>query len=89
MAEPGADPVPNPSPVRDGDPDGGRGKPDAAVVRDALGVGVAVGLSGFAFGVTSAGSGLTLAQGAPAADLREGSLFEPLKDGETYDLIVS
>ncbi|MFJ6693856.1 AzlC family ABC transporter permease [Streptomyces sp. NPDC091294] len=37
-------------------------KPDAAVVRDALGVGVAVGLSGFAFGVTSAGSGLTLAQ---------------------------
>ncbi|MFH8238179.1 AzlC family ABC transporter permease [Streptomyces sp. NPDC018321] len=38
------------------------GKPDAAVVRDALGVGVAVGLSGFAFGVTSAGSGLTLAQ---------------------------
>lgn len=41
-------------------PDGG--KPDAAVVRDALGVGVAVGLSGFAFGVTSAGSGLTLLQ---------------------------
>ncbi|MCX4856441.1 AzlC family ABC transporter permease [Streptomyces canus] len=40
--------------------DGGR--PDAAVVRDALGVGVAVGLSGFAFGVTSAGSGLTLTQ---------------------------
>lgn len=32
------------------------------MVRDALGVGVAVGLSGFAFGVTSAGSGLTLAQ---------------------------
>ncbi|MBC2906043.1 AzlC family ABC transporter permease [Streptomyces cupreus] len=41
--------------------DGG-GKPDAAVVRDGLGVGVAVGLSGFAFGVTSAGSGLTLWQ---------------------------
>ncbi|WP_142143007.1 AzlC family ABC transporter permease [Streptomyces sp. SLBN-31] len=41
--------------------DGG-GKTDAAVVRDALGVGVAVGLSGFAFGVTSAGSGLTLLQ---------------------------
>ncbi|MER8009889.1 AzlC family ABC transporter permease [Streptomyces sp. NPDC094149] len=41
--------------------DGG-GKTDAAVVRDALGVGVAVGLSGFAFGVTSAGSGLTLVQ---------------------------
>ncbi|MCL7429902.1 AzlC family ABC transporter permease [Streptomyces sp. YS415] len=38
------------------------GKPDAAVVRDGLGVGVAVGLSGFAFGVTSAGSGLSLWQ---------------------------
>ncbi|MFF5900104.1 AzlC family ABC transporter permease [Streptomyces argenteolus] len=38
------------------------GKPDGAVVRDALGVGIAVGLSGFAFGVTSAGSGLTLLQ---------------------------
>ncbi|WP_327113833.1 AzlC family ABC transporter permease [Streptomyces sp. NBC_01341] len=38
------------------------GKPDASVVRDALGVGIAVGLSGFAFGVTSAGSGLTLLQ---------------------------
>jgi predicted branched-subunit amino acid permease len=37
-------------------------KPDQAVVRDALGVGVAVGLSGFAFGVTSAGSGLGLLQ---------------------------
>lgn len=37
-------------------------KSDAAVVRDALGVGVAVGLSGFAFGVTSAGSGLSLLQ---------------------------
>jgi predicted branched-subunit amino acid permease len=41
-------------------PDGA--KPDAAVVRDALGVGIAVGLSGFAFGVTSAGSGLSLLQ---------------------------
>ncbi|GAA3766447.1 AzlC family ABC transporter permease [Streptomyces phyllanthi] len=41
---------------------GGGAKPDPAVVRDALGVGVAVGLSGFAFGVTSAGSGLTLTQ---------------------------
>ncbi|MBM7090273.1 AzlC family ABC transporter permease [Streptomyces sp. S12] len=40
----------------------GEDKPDGAVVRDALGVGVAVGLSGFAFGVTSAGSGLTLLQ---------------------------
>lgn len=38
------------------------GKPDSAVVRDALGVGVAVGLSGFAFGVTSAGSGLSVLQ---------------------------
>lgn len=37
-------------------------RPDAAVVRDALGVGVAVGLSGFAFGVTSAGAGLTVLQ---------------------------
>ncbi|MFJ7049807.1 AzlC family ABC transporter permease [Streptomyces sp. NPDC101112] len=37
-------------------------KPDRAVVRDALAVGVAVGLSGFAFGVTSAGSGLSLPQ---------------------------
>ncbi|MFE0511401.1 methyltransferase [Streptomyces sp. NPDC058964] len=33
---------------------------------------------------------LTLAlSGAPAADLREGSLFEPIKDDETFDLIVS
>ncbi|MGP3634679.1 AzlC family ABC transporter permease [Streptomyces sp. 24-1644] len=37
-------------------------KRDAEVVRDALGVGIAVGLSGFAFGVTSAGAGLTLLQ---------------------------
>ncbi|MFE0628694.1 AzlC family ABC transporter permease [Streptomyces sp. NPDC058864] len=37
-------------------------KPRSAVVRDALGVGVAVGLSGFAFGVTSAGAGLSLLQ---------------------------
>ncbi|MFF2848643.1 AzlC family ABC transporter permease [Streptomyces sp. NPDC058001] len=44
-------------------PDGSEpAKSDAAVVRDALGVGVAVGLSGFAFGVTSAGSGLTVLQ---------------------------
>ncbi|MEW5356967.1 methyltransferase [Streptomyces sp. 16-176A] len=33
---------------------------------------------------------LTLAlSGAPAADLRRGSLFEPLREGETFDLIVS
>ncbi|MFJ3497982.1 AzlC family ABC transporter permease [Streptomyces sp. NPDC086091] len=42
--------------------DGSGARPDAAVVRDALGVGIAVGLSGFAFGVTSAGSGLTVWQ---------------------------
>jgi hypothetical protein len=42
--------------------DTGGVKPDRAVVRDALAVGVAVGLSGFAFGVTSAGSGLSLPQ---------------------------
>lgn len=40
----------------------GTGKPDRAVVRDSLGVGVAVGLSGFAFGVTSVGAGLDLLQ---------------------------
>ncbi|OEV13053.1 AzlC family ABC transporter permease [Streptomyces nanshensis] len=38
------------------------GRGDRAVVRDALGVGVAVGLSGFAFGVTAAGAGLSLPQ---------------------------
>ncbi|MET9448023.1 class I SAM-dependent methyltransferase [Streptomyces cinerochromogenes] len=33
---------------------------------------------------------LTLAlSGAPAADLREGSLFAPVRDDETFDLIVS
>ncbi|WP_371872788.1 AzlC family ABC transporter permease [Streptomyces pacificus] len=37
-------------------------KADSAVVRDALGVGVAVGLSGFAFGVTAAGAGLDVPQ---------------------------
>ncbi|MEV7116568.1 AzlC family ABC transporter permease [Streptomyces anulatus] len=47
-----------PGPAAEARPD----KPDAAVVRDALGVGIAVGLSGFAFGVTSAGSGLSLLQ---------------------------
>ncbi|MFI5656418.1 AzlC family ABC transporter permease [Streptomyces anulatus] len=47
-----------PGPPAEARPD----KPDAAVVRDALGVGIAVGLSGFAFGVTSAGSGLSLLQ---------------------------
>ncbi|MFI9052779.1 AzlC family ABC transporter permease [Streptomyces sp. NPDC053427] len=37
-------------------------EPDSAVIRDALGVGIAVGLSGFAFGVTSAGAGLDVLQ---------------------------
>lgn len=37
-------------------------RPRAAVVRDALGVGVAVGLSGFAFGVTAAGLGISTLQ---------------------------
>lgn len=37
-------------------------RPRTAVIRDALGVGVAVGLSGFAFGVTSAGAGLSVLQ---------------------------
>ncbi len=35
---------------------------DRAALRDGLGVGVAVGISGFAFGVTAAGSGLSAAQ---------------------------
>ncbi|WP_042801957.1 AzlC family ABC transporter permease [Streptomyces sp. C] len=38
------------------------GRPRAAVVRDSLGVGVAVGLSGFAFGVTAAGAGISVLQ---------------------------
>ncbi|MCX5611840.1 MULTISPECIES: AzlC family ABC transporter permease [unclassified Streptomyces] len=38
------------------------GRPRAVVVRDALGVGVAVGLSGFAFGVTAAGAGISVLQ---------------------------
>ncbi|MEU7325265.1 AzlC family ABC transporter permease [Streptomyces griseoviridis] len=46
----------------DADADTAERKSDGAVVRDALGVGVAVGLSGFAFGVTAAGAGLTVAQ---------------------------
>ncbi|WP_412079228.1 AzlC family ABC transporter permease [Streptomyces xanthophaeus] len=37
-------------------------RPRAAVVRDALGVGVAVGLSGFAFAVTAAGAGISTLQ---------------------------
>ncbi|MEV7832671.1 AzlC family ABC transporter permease [Streptomyces subrutilus] len=49
--------------VKEAVPDGAAvGRPRAAVVRDALGVGVAVGLSGFAFGVTAAGSGVSTLQ---------------------------
>ncbi|MCY0946910.1 AzlC family ABC transporter permease [Streptomyces antarcticus] len=43
-------------------PGGVDDKPRGAVVRDALGVGVAVGLSGFAFGVTAAGAGISTLQ---------------------------
>ncbi|WP_190217288.1 AzlC family ABC transporter permease [Streptomyces griseosporeus] len=49
-------------PTTGGAPGAAGERPVGAVVRDALGVGVAVGLSGFAFGVTSAGSGLTVWQ---------------------------
>lgn len=51
---PGGSDAPGPSPER--------GRADGVVVRDALGVGVAVGLSGFAFGVTAAGAGVSVAQ---------------------------
>ncbi|WP_353945125.1 AzlC family ABC transporter permease [Streptomyces sp. HUAS MG91] len=55
--------APDRGPGHDGEhPAAAAGKPTAAVVRDALGVGIAVGLSGFAFGVTSAGSGLSVLQ---------------------------
>ncbi|MGX1971564.1 AzlC family ABC transporter permease [Streptomyces kronopolitis] len=50
------------TPGRAAQPPGAPVRPDSAVIRDALGVGVAVGLSGFAFGVTSAGAGLDLLQ---------------------------
>ncbi|MEU0667137.1 AzlC family ABC transporter permease [Streptomyces lavendulocolor] len=53
-------PAPAPPSPRTGP--GAAHRPDRAVVRDALGVGVAVGLSGFAFGVTSAGAGLSILQ---------------------------
>ncbi|MBB1258585.1 AzlC family ABC transporter permease [Streptomyces alkaliterrae] len=55
-ANPDAAPTTAPPPRDTAPPD------DRRVVRDALGVGVAVGLSGFAFGVTSAGAGLSVAQ---------------------------
>lgn len=38
------------------------GRPDRAAVRDALGVGFPVGLSGVAFGVTASGAGLSVLQ---------------------------
>ena len=44
------------------DPGTARARPDAAVVRDALGVGLAVGASGLAFGVAGAGAQLTVWQ---------------------------
>ncbi|MFJ3933211.1 AzlC family ABC transporter permease [Streptomyces sp. NPDC090029] len=58
---PAAEP-PNGTPLRPGPAEAAPPGSDAAVVRDALGVGVAVGLSGFAFGVTSAGAGLSILQ---------------------------
>ncbi|GHE52211.1 branched-chain amino acid ABC transporter permease [Streptomyces vinaceus] len=48
--------------VRQESPGGVGERTRAAVVRDALGVGVAVGLSGFAFGVTAAGAGISVLQ---------------------------
>ncbi|GAA4777911.1 AzlC family ABC transporter permease [Streptomyces sanyensis] len=51
-----------PGPAETAPPVSGTAASDTAVVRDALGVGVAVGLSGFAFGVTSAGAGLSVLQ---------------------------
>ncbi|MFD7665395.1 AzlC family ABC transporter permease [Streptomyces sp. NPDC059788] len=54
-----AERIPGPEPAR---AEAAGAAPAAAVVRDALGVGVAVGLSGFAFGVTAAGAGLTVLQ---------------------------
>nr|WP_235448304.1 AzlC family ABC transporter permease [Streptomyces sioyaensis] len=50
------------TPGQAAEPPAASAKPDSAVIRDALGVGIAVGLSGFAFGVTSAGAGLSLLQ---------------------------
>ncbi|MEW2545499.1 AzlC family ABC transporter permease [Streptomyces sp. NPDC047002] len=51
-----------PRPPGSQSPQDAEARGDAAVVRDALGVGVAVGLSGFAFGVTAAGAGLSVWQ---------------------------
>ncbi|MFF4105581.1 AzlC family ABC transporter permease [Streptomyces sp. NPDC001903] len=48
--------------VKQETPEGVGERPRRAVVRDALGVGVAVGLSGFAFGVTAAGAGISVLQ---------------------------
>jgi predicted branched-subunit amino acid permease len=46
----------------DGSGDPATVRPRSAVVRDALGVGIAVGLSGFAFGATAAGAGVSVPQ---------------------------
>lgn len=54
--------MPEPADISTIDTGAGHPSPDRAVIRDALGVGVAVGLSGFAFGVTSAGAGLDILQ---------------------------
>lgn len=58
----GRSPRPGPQTDPDAPPEPLGGKPRSAVIRDALGVGVAVGLSGFAFGATAAGDGLTVTQ---------------------------
>ncbi|WP_419998386.1 AzlC family ABC transporter permease [Streptomyces boninensis] len=57
MAEHAQIHAPPPDPAADDAP-----TPDRRATRDALGVGIAVGLSGFAFGVYAAGAGLSLAQ---------------------------
>ncbi|MBY8887205.1 AzlC family ABC transporter permease [Streptomyces sp. PTM05] len=51
-----------PAPPLDDPPAAAAAKPRSAVVRDALGVGIAVGLSGFAFGATAAGDGISVPQ---------------------------
>jgi predicted branched-subunit amino acid permease len=51
-----------PRPTAPGEPPRGTQGDDRAVIRDALGAGVAVGLSGFAFGVTAAEAGVSVVQ---------------------------
>ncbi|MCF6523905.1 AzlC family ABC transporter permease [Streptomyces sp. JJ36] len=58
-------PHPEPSPCQTSPGPGAApadGRGDRAVVRDALGVGLAVGPTGFAFGVTAVGAGLSIPQ---------------------------